>query len=244
MSENSEKAEKEESSGKGCCSFFSCCGGCAIGALLTVLASFALVFGLYYYLPSYLEQRSAHSSDVLSKKTEVDETKLETFDQKLKTLSNEVAKGEPLDLTVTFSELELNSWIAHNLLTDEATLPLENAIVILDQGRAKVYLRARGKDLAKIMPAEQETAYIRDLLKKTAIVDIAAAASLQVQDGEVDLAVENVQIGPLPIPLFMANDLCERYIKERGGLKINELEVRDLKIEDESITLHFKGALR
>ncbi len=230
-------AEKEES-GKGCCSFFSCCSGCAVGSLITLLVVLGGGFAGYYYLPGYLASKASESSVVLDKKNKPNPAAIETLNRKLNALSRELSSDGPIDVTATFSEKEVNAGIADTLLNEKSPLKLENAIVKLEDGGAQVFVRAEGKALASNMP--RDDLKLREMLAKAGMVDVNAKVGVSVRDDKVHVQLQNLRIGPVPIPVFVANDLLKNYLKAQK-VTFQGRTLSDLKIENGKVTVRATG---
>ena len=226
--------EKENGGGGGCCSFFSCCSGCAIGSLLTVLLLVGGGAGIYYYLPGYMAQQSAQKAALLEKANKKDPVALNNLERKAKALSKELTGSGPLDVTATFTEKELNAWVADNVLSDKSPVKLENAFVRLKKGQAHLLFRAEGKELARNIPKNNETAYIKDMLSRAGKVDVDARVGVTVRDGKVNVTIDGLRIGPVPIPVFMANSALSKYLEARKvsfqGRTLSDLVIADGKV--------------
>jgi len=220
----------DEPTGRGCCSFVSCCGGFLGGALITAVALVVAAVVGWYYVPAWIEAGAARTSAVLEGPRRDSPTALAEFHRKVECLTSELSSDGPLDVTISLTDDELNAWVADTLLADGSSIPLQKAVVVLEEGRIRACLRIQGDDLATTIPSTTATAYLRHLLQRTGTIDVDMGMTLAVRDGRAELSLDSLRLGPVPLPVSLADGLIAQALGELGSGP-DDLVLRDVKVE-------------
>lgn len=231
--------------GAGCgCSFFGCCAGC-LGALFLALAgTVGLTVAGWYYLPGYIEQRmaeaqqaqAADTSGLFSAAAAAPPEGATRLTDKVGAFARQLGADGPVDVTLTVTDAELNAWLAARLAAQDTPLPVERFAVALGDGTVHAALRARGKDLANLIPPGPAVDYVRGVLARTDLVDVDVVARAAAEGGQARLSVESLRVGPLAVPALLANAFLDR-VAEAGALPLGGATLADLKIEPGRLTV-------
>jgi hypothetical protein len=122
--------------------------------------------------------------------------------------------------TITVTEEELTSLAVQYLARQTDPPPISNPQVHLRDGRIEVYA----------------TVTVNDSLPVPGMVAFSATAV----DGGIDVAVEEVAFGPLPLPdsaLGSATDVLNDLVRESALTEMGEVTITDVRIGEGEMTL-------
>jgi uncharacterized protein YpmS len=122
--------------------------------------------------------------------------------------------------TITVTEEEMTSLIVQQLAKQEDPPSISNLQVHLRDGRIEVYA----------------TATVNDSLPVPGMVAFSATAT----DGNIDVTVEEVEFGPLPMPdsiVETATDMLNDLIHRSMLAEMGEVTITDIQISEGEMTL-------
>jgi len=124
-----------------------------------------------------------------------------------------IETGPDGSFSVTITEEELTSLVVHNLDEREGLSSIQEPQVLFRNGRIECY--------AKISPASS--------LALPGLI----AISLDAQDSKLDVTIEEIVLGPLPIPQsiletftdLVVSTIVDLFSSEQASITINDVEI-------------------
>lgn len=225
----------DEGKKTGCgCSFLGCIGGC-VGTLALLGAGLfvAILFlpdiaarGAEYVLRQHTERPMELPSPLR------DPAVLARVEEKLIDFGRQIRESKGQEISLTFTEDEVNGWLADEIegRRDRLPIPLQNAHVTLLKGQMVLRAVLRGEKVRSLVP-ESAPAVFKRIVGRMNYVNLSLRLGLGVRSGRLHFQIRQASLGSIPVPLQAAHSVADTFRPDRSvqfrlqGFRLGAVEV-------------------